>query len=60
MARNDGFGELDNGYAHLRTIQVKFDPAADNQVDGVPLGVLHCFTARIPVRYPSCQPARGA
>ena len=60
MARNGGFGELDNGYAHLRTIRVKFDPAADDRVDGAPLGALHCSKARIPVRYPSRQPARGA
>ena len=60
MAPNGGFGELDNGYANLRTIRVKSDPAADDRVDGAPLGALHCSTARIPVRYPSRQPARWA
>lgn len=59
MVRNDGIGELDNGYAHLRTIRVKSDPAADDRVDGAPLGALHCSTARIPVRYPSRYPTRG-
>ena len=34
MAQNGGFGELDNGYAHLRTIRVKSDPAANDWVDG--------------------------
>ena len=60
MARNGGFGELDSGYAHLRTIRVKSDPAADGRVDGAPLGALHYATARIPVRYPSRQPTQGA
>jgi len=59
MARNGGFSELDSGYAHLRTIRVKSDPAADDRIEGAPLGALQCSTARIPVRYPSRQPARG-
>ena len=57
MARNV---ELGNGYAHFRTIRVKSDPAADDRVDGAPLGALHYSIARIPVKYPSCQAARGA
>ena len=60
MARNGGFGELDSGYAQLRAIRVKSDPATDDRVDGAPLGALHYSTARILVRYPSRQPVRGA
>ena len=59
MARNGEFGEFDNGYAHLRAIRVKSDPAADDRIDGAPLGALHCSTARIADRYSSCQSARG-
>ena len=60
MAPNGGFGELDNGYAHLRTIQVKSDPVADDRVDRTPLGALHCSTARIPVRCQNHLPAQVA
>ena len=54
MAQNDEFGELDSGYAKLRTIEVKSDLAVDDRVDKAPMGALHCSTARIPVRYMSC------
>ena len=60
MAPNGGFGELDNVYAHLRTIRVKSDPVADDRVDGAPLGALHYSKACILVKYPSRQSARGA
>ena len=34
MALNGRFGELDNGYAQLRTIRVKSVPVVDDGVDG--------------------------
>ena len=58
MAPNGGFGELDNGYTHLRTIRVKSDPVADVRVDGAPLGALHLIYSPHSIQMP--EPSAGS